>query len=44
MAKEQTYSLNCDKCGGVFQSEEGFPNPQLCPTCPKRAVTCIEDA
>ena len=28
-----TYTLNCDGCGGVFESPSAFPQPQLCPEC-----------
>jgi len=32
----QTYSLNCDKCGSVFQSSEAFPDSPICDECSKR--------
>ena len=32
-ANTQTYSLNCDKCGKVFESKLAFPEPQLCLAC-----------
>ncbi|KKN71852.1 hypothetical protein LCGC14_0417060 [marine sediment metagenome] len=32
-AVQQTYSLNCVECGEVYQSPDGFPEPQLCPQC-----------
>jgi len=28
-----TYTLNCPRCGGVFESPSAFPQPQLCPEC-----------
>ena len=30
---DQTYTLNCDKCGIPYQCTEGFPVPQLCDSC-----------
>ena len=34
----QTYTLNCDGCGGVFENSSAFPQPQLCPECLKPEV------
>jgi DNA-directed RNA polymerase subunit RPC12/RpoP len=28
-----TYTLNCDKCGKSYNSDEAFPKPQICPMC-----------
>lgn len=28
-----TYMLKCDNCQSVFESEDGFPERQLCPRC-----------
>lgn len=30
---EQTYSLECEQCGDVYQSADDFPDPQVCPKC-----------
>lgn len=30
---EQTYTLICGRCRGIFESNEGFPKSQLCPKC-----------
>ncbi len=35
--EKQTYTLNCEQCGGTFQSEDAFPSPQLCPKCSESA-------
>lgn len=32
-ANIQTYSLNCEKCGKVFESKLVFPESQLCQSC-----------
>ena len=28
-----TYTMRCDNCGNVYESEDGFPERQLCPRC-----------
>lgn len=30
---EAEYSLNCDNCGELFHSTDGFPKPQYCFNC-----------
>ena len=39
---DQTYTLNCDQCGGVYQSIEAFPGAQLCGNCTIRAKAINE--
>lgn len=31
--KDIVYTLNCDKCGVHYQSDDGFPEPQVCNSC-----------
>ncbi len=43
IAANETYGLNCDKCGSFYVSLRAFPKPQLCPQCLKSPDTKTEE-
>ena len=39
---KEKYSLNCEICGGVFESNEAFPERQVCPKCKEVELSGVD--